>query len=86
MKYNINDILFCRLDSKRQKGRKVLDVVPRYGAYEMPFYKFEENKTKNGIVWSPEWMLYTEDEFVAEVKSGQLLDIQLGHYLQFLIM
>jgi hypothetical protein len=79
MKYQINDILFCRLESKRQKGRKVLDVIARRGGYNIPFYKFENDDSDSGFSWCPEWMLYTEEAFVTEIKSGQLLDIQLGH-------
>jgi hypothetical protein len=75
MKYKVNDVLFSPYGSKNQKGRLVLEVEPRAGMWEMPFYKFESKESKSGFVWTPEWMLYTEEEFLREVKSGTLFDM-----------
>lgn len=76
MKYSVGQVLFCRLDAKNGKGRKVIDAITSRGAYEMPFYKFECQETKSGFCWTPEWMLYTEEEFVDEIKNGTLLSLQ----------
>lgn len=78
MKYKVDDLLFTLLYEKNQKGRIVRDMK-RFGTDGEWYYKFECKckDCKSGFVWTPEWMLYTQEEFLVEVKSGMLLAMQL---------
>ncbi len=78
MKYKVDDVLFTRLYEKNQKGRKVVDIK-QFGEGSCWSYKFESKETKSGFVWAPEWMLYTKDEFLVEVRNGTLLAMTTIH-------
>lgn len=76
MKFKVDDVLFSRFGEKNQKGRKILMAIENRGLWKMPSYKFECKTIKSGITWCPEWLLYTEAEFVQEIKGGTLLAMQ----------